>query len=139
MSALTGVGPSIASGSQTWKGNCADLPIAPRKISSVATVSVPPSIPPCSAMWKIVDMSKVSVLRKSRMIPMSRPTSPILVVMNAFFAASAADLRSHQNPDQQVGAQSYKLPCQVEKDEVVRQHKGQHGSGEQGMDGVVPP
>ena len=38
ISALTGVGPSIASGSQTWKGNCALFPIAPRKISSVASV-----------------------------------------------------------------------------------------------------
>ena len=29
ISALTGVGPSIASGNQVYKGNCADLPIAP--------------------------------------------------------------------------------------------------------------
>ena len=29
---------------------------------------------------------------------MSRPTSPMRVVTNAFFAASAADLRSNQNP-----------------------------------------
>ncbi len=29
--ALTGVGPSIASGSQTCSGNWADLPIAPQK------------------------------------------------------------------------------------------------------------
>src|SRR6267154_2840721 len=26
-----GVGPSIESGSHTWRGNCADLPIAPMK------------------------------------------------------------------------------------------------------------
>ncbi len=32
--AETGVGPAIASGSQTWSGNCADLPAAPPKISS---------------------------------------------------------------------------------------------------------
>ena len=30
MRAETGVGPSIASGSQTWNGNWADLPAAPR-------------------------------------------------------------------------------------------------------------
>ena len=30
ISAETGVGPSIASGSQTCSGNCADFPIAPR-------------------------------------------------------------------------------------------------------------
>ena len=32
MTALTGVGPSMASGSQTWKGNWADLPTVPVKI-----------------------------------------------------------------------------------------------------------
>jgi hypothetical protein len=31
-------------------------------------------------------------------IPISSPTSPILVVMNAFLAASAADRCSHQKP-----------------------------------------
>ena len=30
ISAETGVGPSIASGSHTWSGNWADLPTAPR-------------------------------------------------------------------------------------------------------------
>jgi len=30
MRAETGVGPSIASGSQMWNGNWADLPAAPR-------------------------------------------------------------------------------------------------------------
>ena len=34
----TGVGPSIASGSQTWSGNWALLPIAPAKISSAMIV-----------------------------------------------------------------------------------------------------
>ena len=29
ISAETGVGPSIASGSQVWRRNCADLPMAP--------------------------------------------------------------------------------------------------------------
>ena len=41
MSAETGVGPSIASGSQTCSGNCALLPIAPRKNSSAIAVTVP--------------------------------------------------------------------------------------------------
>ena len=34
ISALTGVGPSIASGSQTYSGSCADLPVAPTNSSS---------------------------------------------------------------------------------------------------------
>ena len=38
MSAETGVGPSIASGSQMWSGNCADLPMAPMATSIAAAV-----------------------------------------------------------------------------------------------------
>ncbi len=39
MSAETGVGPSIASGSQVCSGNCADLPITPPSTSSPMTVN----------------------------------------------------------------------------------------------------
>ena len=39
-------------------------------------------------------MSKVLVSRQSMMMPMSSKTSPKRVVMNAFFAASAAERRS---------------------------------------------
>ena len=41
MSAETGVGPSIASGSQTYSGICADLPVAPMNRSSVAREITP--------------------------------------------------------------------------------------------------
>src|SRR6266571_3011987 len=37
INALTGVGPSMASGSQTCSGNCPDLPTAPQKMSRPAT------------------------------------------------------------------------------------------------------
>ncbi len=43
-------------------------------------------------------MSNVPASRQSMMMPMSRPTSPMRVVMNAFFAASAAERRSCQKP-----------------------------------------
>ena len=39
MSALTGVGPAIASGSHTCSGICADLPVAPTNSSSVTNVT----------------------------------------------------------------------------------------------------
>ena len=46
INADTGVGPSIASGSQTCSGNCADLPMAPQKTPIPARVSsVPESFP----------------------------------------------------------------------------------------------
>ena len=45
MSADTGVGPSMASGSHTCSGNCALLPTAPRKSRSAIAVAVPlPSV-----------------------------------------------------------------------------------------------
>src|SRR5438105_14817973 len=43
ISALTGVGPSIASGNQTWSGNCPDLPTAPQKIRSAMKVALAPT------------------------------------------------------------------------------------------------
>jgi len=44
ISALTGVGPSIASGSHTCSGNCPDFPTAPKKISSAMNVALAPSM-----------------------------------------------------------------------------------------------
>ena len=41
MRAETGVGPSMASGSQTWSGICALLPVAPTKSSRQAIVTGP--------------------------------------------------------------------------------------------------
>ena len=46
ISALTGVGPSMASGSHTWSGNWADFPTAPAKMPIAAQVkTVPPRAP----------------------------------------------------------------------------------------------
>src|SRR5256885_2379154 len=44
--AETGVGPSIASGSQTYSGTCADLPAAPSSRSSPIVVSNPSGLSP---------------------------------------------------------------------------------------------
>src|ERR1700759_1366361 len=62
ISALTGVGPAIASGSQTCNGNCADLPTAPQKTRIIATVMVPLSM--CSVELFNATKSKVLVLTK---------------------------------------------------------------------------
>ena len=40
MSAETGVGPAMASGSQRYSGNCADLPQAPMKVNTAIAVIV---------------------------------------------------------------------------------------------------
>ena len=102
--ALTGVGPSIASGSHTCSGNWADLPMAPRNMRRVDAVNVPVEsrlgapATSFSASAKIADNSKVPVALNRRRMPMRRPTSPIRVVTNAFLAASAAERFSYQKP-----------------------------------------
>src|SRR3954454_6302428 len=51
ISALTGVGPAIASGSHTYSGICALLPVQPtnkHSVAAVASETVPSENPPCS-------------------------------------------------------------------------------------------
>ena len=94
MRALTGVGPSMASGSHTWKGSCALFPIAPRRTNIIVTKRRVSPISPACTWWVISRMLKVPVASQKRMMPMRRPTSPTRVVMNAFLAASTAERRS---------------------------------------------
>src|SRR5947209_841655 len=44
MRALTGVGPSMASGSQVWSGSCADLATAPTRRRKAASSSIDESL-----------------------------------------------------------------------------------------------
>ena len=61
--AETGVGPSIASGSQTNSGICADLPVAPRKSNRVIMVTRPPA---CSSLEAA---SELTVLKSMAELP----------------------------------------------------------------------
>src|SRR5436190_14928309 len=98
INAETGVGPSIASGNQTCRGNCADFPTAPQKIKSEAVVR--------NAGWlvKIDNREAISakttdpVAAQTIKMPSMNPKSPMRVVINAFFSASAAASRSNQWP-----------------------------------------
>ncbi|MBK6535307.1 MAG: hypothetical protein IPF99_39000 [Deltaproteobacteria bacterium] len=81
-SAETGVGPSIASGSQTCSGNCADLPTTARKKSSVTAVA--------TAGASCASQRKLPVAAKSTKSPKSRPMSANFVTQKAFTAARAA-------------------------------------------------
>jgi hypothetical protein len=60
ISAEIGVGPSIESGSQTWSGNCALLPIAPMNRQMHATVITSHSVP-----GKGVDASSAPLAKAS--------------------------------------------------------------------------
>ena len=98
MSADTGVGPAMASGSHTCSGNWADFPIAPPKSRSAAAVSVPAARPPCIAFAVIAGMFAVPAAKVSTKIPNRNGTSPVFVVMNALIAALEFSFSSHQCP-----------------------------------------
>ncbi len=95
--AETGVGPAIASGSQTWSGTWADFPIAPAKSSRAMAVAAPlvsvaPAVPKTSSKSSVPNFATINAR------PISIAVSPIRVVMNAFLAAFAFSVLSNQKP-----------------------------------------
>src|SRR3989304_3481443 len=88
--AETGVGPSIASGSQTCRGTWADLPMAPPKMSTATAVSRPPERWPLSTASKVWPKPSVPRLKNTSRMPAKKKTSPTRVVMKAFSDARAA-------------------------------------------------
>ena len=83
----TGVGPAIASGSQTPSGICALLPVQPRNRRSVISVAISVERTVC-APELIALYSSVPKLRNRRNIASRTPKSPIRLTTNAFIAAS---------------------------------------------------
>ncbi len=101
MSADTGVGPAMASGSQVCRGNWALLPITATRSAAAAASSTPEAIWPVRAAWLMRSMSKVCPPAKKRIeMPTRRPMSPVRVVKKALRAALEFLLpsRSHQWP-----------------------------------------
>ena len=111
MSAETGVGPSIASGSQMCSGNCADLPTAPENRPSVKPVSTALPIMPWMARSLISAMPSTPVFDQMSSTASRNAKSPKRVTMNAFFAAAAADGRSNQNPISRYEARPTSSQC----------------------------
>src|SRR5215470_5217855 len=83
ISALTGVGPSIASGSHTYSGNCADFPTAPAKSKKQIEVSVAMDTEFSETLVKIVSKSAEWNVQKSSKMPTVNPKSPSRVTINA--------------------------------------------------------
>ena len=101
MSALTGVGPAIASGSQVCSGNCADLPTTPHSSSSVAMVAVRLGDRErgrgagrrrltCPVARSTPSMLNVPAANASTKMPNRKPTSPSRVTTNALTAPARA-------------------------------------------------
>src|SRR3954469_4814443 len=93
ISADTGVGPSMASGSQTYSGSWADLPHAVRNINN-------PMAPAAyDENWCSNTTLYVSepVFENTRNMATMSPKSATRLVTNSFLPATAARLRSNQN------------------------------------------
>ncbi len=88
ISAETGVGPAMASGSQVCSGNWADLPATPASSSRV--ISVGWWISPETTAVRIPLMRNVPVSAASAKMPIRNGTSPSLVTRNALREASRA-------------------------------------------------
>src|SRR5512136_2824087 len=98
MRALTGVGPAIASGSQTYNGICADLPVAPTNNRSVIAVATPAATCPVSAAWNTCSYCSEPTVAKIRNMPNVNPKSPTRLTMKAFLAALLLASFSNQKP-----------------------------------------
>ena len=85
--ALTGVGPSIASGSQVWSGICADFATAPPSRPSAIRFAI---VPPCGAAANTPAKSSCPVCWISRNSASAIVASPNAFMMNAFLAAAIA-------------------------------------------------
>src|SRR3954453_22368812 len=98
MSADTGVGPAMASGSHTYSGSCADLPQAPTKSSTAMAGAVVVARPPAPLMipgspeygsvpsaWNVKNMATM------------KPQPPRRFVTNAFLPATALPSSVNQN------------------------------------------
>jgi hypothetical protein len=99
ISADTGVGPAIASGSHTCSGNWALLPIVPPNSRSAAAVTrtvswLTPTAWPIAWMFDVVPPA----ITMHAKIPNMNGTSPIRVVMNALIAAEEFTCSSYQWP-----------------------------------------
>src|SRR3954463_12755561 len=106
ISAETGVGPSIASGSQVCSGTWADLPMAPtnsRMQSVVITSGFHERkwkvLPTCSgAAANTVENCTELKIRNTPMMPRAKPKSPTRLTRKALIAAALALGLWYQNP-----------------------------------------
>ena len=97
ISALTGVGPSIASGSHVWSGSWADFATAPpRRPSAIRIATVLPA-PIFSGAWeKTVVKSSEPIFWMIRNSASTKVASPNVLMMNAFLPATTAWGLYHQ-------------------------------------------
>jgi hypothetical protein len=111
ISAETGVGPSMASGSQTYSGNCADFPVAPMKSSSAMVLSTPkPAVSawnwPLRRIWFTSTYFTVPSTLNISSMPRMNPASPTRFTIKAF-PGIARRFLVEIKADEQIAAQAH--------------------------------
>ena len=134
ISALTGVGPSIASGNQTCSGNCPDLPTAPQKIRSAMNVALAPSKSQTGAF----KTAAAAIVKKQCAAAIVEPE-------HSEKESDVADARGDErflcrrrrarslNPesDEQIGREPDQFPKHEEQEQAVRDNHAEHRGGEE--------
>ena len=94
----TGVGPSMASGSQVCRRNCADLPMAPTKSRTAIRFAAFQSVQrnrssvcaSCGAAANTSSKPMPPTAANSAKMPSAKPKSPTRLTTNALIAAALA-------------------------------------------------
>src|SRR5690625_7902845 len=97
MSAETGVGPAMASGSQTNNGIWALLPVAPMKSSRMAQFRLVCDMAAVGSARSVQKSSPPSS-RNSRNIDTRKAASPMRLTKNDLLAGMLFQMSSYQNP-----------------------------------------
>ena len=136
MSAETGVGPSMASGSQTYSGIWADLPMAPMNSSTAMAVAVVWATPGDSAEDLAVVQRAEGEEGEEHRHHEAEVTDA--VGDEGLLAGAGVGVLLEPERDQQVGARAHALPAEEGEDEVVAQHQHQHREDEEVQVGEEP-
>ena len=140
MSAETGVGPSIASGSQVCSRNCADLPIAPMNSSRQVERHRVDSRAPKT--WMLLPaMPGAAAKIASKRDRAGEHEDEEDAEREAEIADAVDDERLDRRgvgrgllipeADQQIGGEAHAFPAEEHLHEIVGRHQHQHGEGEQ--------
>ena len=129
MRAETGVGPSMASGSQTWNGNWADLPAAPTK-SSRATMLRTSGSTACEGPERVEDVHRPGEQEDAH------DADEEALVGDAVDEEGLLRCQRRSAPlvpeaDEQVRGQAHQLPGREDDQVAVRQDEQQHAEHEE--------
>ena len=127
MSADTGVGPSIASGSQTYSGICALLPVAPTNSSRQMSEMTPNCVFDRHRRGRVRDGAEVERAERVEDQEHAEHESPVADAVDdeRLLAGIRRALLFVPVPDEQVRAQAHAFPPDEHRQEGAAQHEHQ--------------